>query len=205
MRRALVSGGLVAASSVLSVHVAQAQQRPSVEPGQRVRVTVDCAAEALATSAAASIRCPPEGRLTGRLVELPGDSVALEVDGSTARYPVEAVTLLEASRGSRSHLGAGALVGFVAGTTVTFLVLDSGSPASTNACDPDNNQDAIGGTGTCLLLAGAVGGLPGALVGAVVGSLLRTEEWEPVPLAGVGVTPFPRGGGAALAVSVPLG
>lgn len=174
-----------------------AQEQVGPRPGERVRVQLACRAPAVGGASG----CPRE-RETGVLVELEGDRLVLESEGSTVTYPLSSVTRLEASRGSTSRWKAGALIGFLAGAGVTFAILDSGDPASTNPCDPSSNQDAIGGPGTCLLIAGVVGGLPGGLLGLFVGSRLRTERWETVSLGRVGMTLLPLAPRPSLAVSV---
>ncbi len=159
-----------------------AQQTP--QPGQRVRISL-----------------ADDDRVTGTLVRLPSDSLVLETADATRAYPRSAITQLELSRGSRSHWKTGAVVGAVTGAVATFLVLNSGSPSSTNICDSEHNQDAIG-KGPCLALAGLAGGLGGALLGGVVGSLLHGEAWAPASLEGVRVTSLRWGSRSGVAVSV---
>lgn len=131
-----------------------------VETGQRVRVTL-----------------AGDGRVTGTVTALSSADLVLESDGSTRTIPRTDVSLLEVSQGTRSHWKTGAVVGGVVGAVGTFLVLNSGSSSSsTNMCDSEHNQDAIG-MGPCLLLAGLGGGVGGALVGGVVGSLIRGDRW----------------------------
>jgi hypothetical protein len=159
-----------------------AQQTP--QPGQRVRISL-----------------ADDGRVTGTLVGLPSDSLVLETADGTRAYARSAITQLELSRDSRSHWKKGAVIGGVTGAVATFLVLNSGSPASTNICDSEHNQDAIG-TGPCLALAGLAGGLGGALLGAGVGSLLHSEAWAPASLEGVRLTLLPWGSRSFVTVSV---
>lgn len=183
---------------------AVAQRTAEVEPGQLVRVSVDCGASTSLSANDARQECPEGGRETGTLIALDSSRLVLETDGTSVSHPLGSVTMLEASRGSGSRWKAGTLIGFAGGTAVTFAILNSGSPGSTNACDPTHNQDAIGGAGTCLAVAGVIGGLSGAFVGLVVGSLLHTERWEEVSLDGLRVALYPQGPRPGLGVSVSL-
>ena len=63
----------------------------------------------------------------------------------------------------------GAIVGFVVGTTATFVLLNSGL-GSTAPCNHGANQDAIG-SGECLGLY-LVGGLGFGVLGALIGVLI---------------------------------
>lgn len=199
------TAGLIAVLLPRAALPAAAQQRPQVQAGQRVRISFDCSDPATVLPGDEQLVCADDGRETGTLVRLLSDSLVLETSGSTVAYPLSSVALLEASRGSTSRWKAGALIGFLGGTALTFAVLKSGSPASTNFCDPAHNQDAIGGSGTCLLVAGVIGGLPGGLVGVIIGSRVRTERWEEVSFGAVGLTFLPLGPRPTLTVSVPLG
>jgi hypothetical protein len=167
-------------------------------------VSLDCTGQAAALPRDVQRGCSADGRENGTLVKLLSDSLVLETTNSTVTYPLSSVTLLETRRGSTSHWKAGTLVGFLGGTALTFAVLNSGSPSTTSFCDSTHNQDAIGGEGACLLVAGVIGGLPGGLVGMLVGSLRRTDQWEEVSLGGVGLTLLPLGPRPVLVVSVPL-
>lgn len=180
----------------------EAQVAERAQPGQRVRVSLECAA-APAPSAGADA-CLGDGRETGVLRRLGPDELVLEEGGSLTTYSVASITRLEASAGSTSRWKAGGLIGFVAGTALTFAVLNSGSPDSTNPCDPGDNQDAIGGPGTCLLIAGVAGGVPGGLIGMFVGSRFRRERWVEVPLGAVGLRILPGGPRPSAAVSIPV-
>lgn len=166
VRSTLVPLALAALTLGTPVHPLSAQ----LETGQLVRVTL-----------------AGDGRVTGTLAALSADDLVLAAGGETRTIPRADVARLEVSQGSYSRWKTGAVVGAAVGAVGTFLVLNSGSPASTNICDSGNNQDAIG-MGPCLALAGFGGGLGGALVGGVVGSLIRSERWGPASLEGVGVT-----------------
>lgn len=167
----------------------EAQQGTTVRPGERIRVSMRCEGQMRPRAAA----CP--GPAAGTLVRLLDDGLVLERADSTVIYPFASVALVEAVRGSATRWKAGGLIGVLAGTAVAFAVLNSsGGSSTTNMCDPGSNQDAIGGTGACLLVAGVAGGLPGGLLGAFVGSFMRTERWEAVRLGSVPM----------LSVSVPV-
>jgi hypothetical protein len=104
-----------------------------------------------------------------------------------------------APQASGSHWLLGAGIGFVAGGTATWLVLNHGD--STAPCDRDANQDALSG-GQCLGLV-AAGALVGAGIGALAGRLFRTDPVANAPLDRLRIGWMPRTGGR-IAVSLPF-
>lgn len=109
----------------------------------------------------------------------------------------EPIEFAPQSAGSHWLLGAG--IGFVAGGTATWLVLNHGD--STAPCDRDANQDALS-SGECLGLV-AAGALVGAGIGAIVGRLFRTDPVADAPLDRLRIGWMPRTGGR-IAVSLPF-
>jgi hypothetical protein len=92
---------------------------------------------------------------------------------------------IERSRGTRGHPLAGALIGAPVGAAAGTIWWNA-------AKEPDDDATFNG-----YLLAG--GGAAGALLGLGTGSLVRSERWEIVPLAGldaravvIGVSARPR-------------
>jgi hypothetical protein len=114
----------------------------------------------------------------GTFVQVTGDTIALTLRDSAARYDLAAVHRLEVARGRRSHWLVGAGAGLLVGAGVTFAVLNSGG--STSLCNRSANQDALA-TMECAGLT-ALGGLAGGGLGTLVGGLIRSERREDVPL-----------------------
>jgi len=151
--------------------------------GQRVRVEVSGAE-----------------RVTGTITALTPEAVSLDIDGTGRTFPRSSLTAVELSTGIGSYWKIGAAVGGVVGAVGTFVALNRGD--STNPCDSDANQDAMG-MGACVGIA-ALGGVGGALVGGFVGSLVHSERWETVPLDAVRLGLLPSRGGPSLGLSVAL-
>jgi hypothetical protein len=158
---------------------AAAQERV-VAPGDRVRLTLSCAAAGAAT-AAPGTSCVREGTLA-RLNE---STVDLFVHGSTETHALTELLGVEVRDldGPDGKVSAGA--GAILGGAGTYLWLDSGG--STSKCDRSSNQDAMS-AGECAGLV-ALGGLIGAGVGALVSRLLRTERWVPARVGRVDLFP----------------
>jgi len=164
-----------------------AEEPPAwIEPGARVRLTLSCEPGRPPGAEAPDRLCQEEGRI----VSVEGQGITLATAASTRRYPLNGLSRLDVSRGTRSHWRAGAATGFLVGAGGTFTLLNRGD--STNPCDSSANQDAMG-MGACVGLA-ALGGVAGAGVGALIGKLIRTEEWQRVPTDQVRVSLAPRAG-----------
>lgn len=183
------SATLLAFAILVPTRPARAQQRPAVQPGERVRVVRGCVDGQPGASATGASACDASP-LVGSLLALSPDSIALRADDATVVYPSSSVTRLEVSRGQTSHWKTGALIGFPVGALIVFSALNTGD--STNPCDPSSNQDAAG-MGFCVGVAALAGGVPGALLGGTIGWLIRSERWEPVPLGSVGLRMLPDG------------
>jgi hypothetical protein len=138
--------------------------------------------------------------LTGTITALSAEAVSLDIGGTSRTFPRSSLTKVEVSTGIRSYWKTGAAVGAVVGAVGTFVVLDRGG--STNPCDSDANQDAMG-MGACVGIA-ALGGLGGALIGGFVGSLAHSERWETVPLDEVRLGLLAPSGGRSLGLTVAL-
>jgi hypothetical protein len=154
--------GLVVAELVAGVSDLSAQQSEvPVAEGERVRVTKYSA---------------PDPRFVGSLASWSADSLNLFRDAlPDATIPLSDVAKLEISRGMHGHASTGALIGGGIGAVI-------GLAAVISAAADDNSDDwveispgeaALGG----LMLTGL-----GAGVGALIGLVIRTEEWEEVPL-----------------------
>ena len=137
-----------------------AQEPPPVKVGDRVRVT------------APGLGVPNRD---GILRLLDADSLVMRPEyGGPSRLviPLASLTRFEVHRGGKSHVGAGAGYGALAGA-----VIGVGSAAilcSSNGCAEY--------TGAVYLVLGGGGTLAGLLIGSIVGALIKTDRWEEIPL-----------------------
>ena len=115
--------------------------------------------------------------LTGKVLEIDEGTlvIARGRDGGVLRIPVASLDRLEVARGRRGHAGLGAAIGFVPGA------LFMGFAVGVLACDDQGVQCSSVGP---MLVGGLLGGAATSAVGALVGLVIRTDRWQPVPLAG---------------------
>ncbi len=153
---------LLLLTALLQVSATQApsSRQPTVEAdsGSRVRITVD-----------------KTSKHVGTLISADADSLRVTTDTSgVVAIPTAAVTRFERSRGRRSNVGRGALVGAATGG-VFGLIFGI-------AAEADNNDWGIeiGADGIALstLFVGAVG----AGIGALIGAASKGERWEPLTI-----------------------
>ena len=145
---------LLALLAVTPLTRVTAQERTTVEPGTRVRVTaphVDIV------------------RHTGTLARIDADTLVV---GARA-IAVEWVTRLEVVRGQKSHLLQGMGIGLLAGAAVGAVAI--ASSGDLDNCDPFSPT-------TCVLIGAGLGAAVGIPVGALIGLAVRTDRWEEVPL-----------------------
>jgi len=90
--------------------------------------------------------------------------------------PLESVTRLAVQSGRKSHVGMGALFGFVTGGLVGGVV-----GASEGEGHMVSAEGAVAAWGLGL-------GAAGAVVGAITGAFVKTDRWEEVPLDGLRVS-----------------
>lgn len=115
----------------------------------------------------------------GSLARLGPDTIFLIDDEtrSMAATPLSSVGRFEISRGRHGRAGRGALIGFIAGTTL-------GAGLTLLGCGADKCESSGGDwAGFFALTMGVAGGLAGTGVGAIIGSFIKTERWEEIPLA----------------------
>lgn len=158
---------LALASALIPPGHLAAQQLPAVQPGHRVRLTLQ-----------PDPRSHRATRIIGTLMRLDADSIAVYDEARLAVVTAawEAARRLEASRGRRSYAGRGALIGLAAGAgggIATGLLVCGGGNCSSSGGDWQSL--VVGGLGLG-------GGLAGAGIGTLVGAMLSGERWETVPL-----------------------
>lgn len=153
--------------------IVAAQEALPLEAGQRVRLTLD----------------PGRSRLVGTLLAHDADSIRVQLQpDSTALVLARArVTSVDVSRGRHGHAGTGALVGLVVGGVL-------GAAAGAD-CEGDF---LCPGPGAGAALVGGTG----LVIGALIGVLDRTERWERVYPADIGIALPTAQHGLGVGVSV---
>ena len=139
-----------------------AQEPPPVKVGDRVRVT------------APGLGVPNRD---GILRLLDADSLVMRPEyGGPSRLviPLASLTRFEVHRGGKSHVGAGAGYGALAGA-----VIGVGSAAILCSNATFGCAEFTGGV---YLVLGGGGAVAGLLIGSIVGALITTERWEEIPL-----------------------
>ena len=140
---------------------AGADDRPlAVKAGEKVRLTPTDSAS----------RC-----LTGTVLEVQPDALIIKFkwSGESRRVPFSALGRLEVADGRHGHFKAGALVGFVPGFALGYLV------GSAISCYEHGSD--CSGLGPGLGLGTIWGGVT-ALAGGLVGLAIRTDRWHGVTL-----------------------
>ena len=113
----------------------------------------------------------PEVPLTGRVSSWTYDTLNLvQPPGPPAVIPLSDLARMEVSR-TKGHAGTGALIG---GGISAALGLALGIAAA--------NDDFFDADAGDVVAATLVMGASGAALGALIGLMVRTEEWEEVPL-----------------------
>jgi hypothetical protein len=169
-------------------------QIPSLQPGQRVRVTA--ASYDFDRTLVTYLRTGSDTLyvdvLRRRLVR--GRAVR---DSLSVALPLATVSRLEVPVGRRRNWDKGARTGAIVGGGLGLLV---GIGIAT-CDDPWFCSQTSGQSVTAVVSGTAVGGLVGSLFGAAVGALSSREAWREVPLgrARVAVHPTPNGVGLGVA------
>lgn len=144
-----------------------AQQRPLVEPGDRIRIRLD------------------DGRRTrvdGFFVEMRGDTLVVDIQPADAQslqrieIPRSLLMLdrLLVSRGFKNRAVPGAVAGFVVGAGIGALVGMFAESGGDFATDKQVAEAAV--------IGGSIGGVVGGSAGFVIGRNIKVEQWERVPL-----------------------
>jgi len=127
------------------------------------------------------------GPVIGTLLSIEVNALVLRRAGSDAasRIPVDEIRTLEVSRGRKSQVGRGAMIGAAAGV-MPGLLLTFGDYSSD--VHGDSNAGAVA----------VIGAASGALVGAAVGWALKTENWVAGEVPRAAIAAVPVRGGVAL-------
>jgi hypothetical protein len=127
-----------------------ASQSPSFAPGMRLRVTR-----------------PESPPVVGTAVRWSGDSLWMALPGLALPTAVSFQgSKFEVSRGMRSRVVPGAVIGLAVGAVVTTVFLTQFCGGDT-LCDGDEQ-----------VRAAVIFGLPSVALGAGIGFLIRRESWE---------------------------
>ena len=129
---------------------------------------------------------------TGTVIEMRSDTLVItaEAQSNPSFVPAASLTSLEVSRGTHSHILAGAALGLLAGAVVGGVITRENAT---------NNEER----GLEILFGTLLGGGAGLVGGAVIGSRLRTERWEALRLP-INIGLRPSADTFALSVKVPL-
>ncbi|HEX2450047.1 MAG TPA: hypothetical protein VHJ69_02840 [Gemmatimonadales bacterium] len=118
----------------------------------------------------------PSRRLEGTLAKPPSDSLVLtDRDGRRESVALASVRQVEVAAGRSSHVLLGAGLGAAVGAAGGLLYANAIEDVLETEEDPS-------------LAGAALGALIGTPVGAVIGLLINTRRWEPVHIAGLGVS-----------------
>jgi hypothetical protein len=110
----------------------------------------------------------PPSRVVGQVVRVSRDTLVIRQEDDAHDelvIPAANVVRVEVSRGRRSHWGAGAVLGLLAGILAGSVII------------PSICEDCVG-VGLFVFPAG--GAVIGFGLGAGVGALIRTERWQEV-------------------------
>jgi len=178
---------LVAVLAAVAPTEILSQDKPSIKPGSRVRVTAPSVFDK---------------RVAGTVSEVKSDTLAVSVEEgvSVLLVSLKDVTRLEVSHGRRSHAGLGAKIGAMTGFVTGFVLVVATYEECTGFCPaPDP-----GPVGTAAI-AGLAFGIGGAALGAIVGALIKTDRWEEIPLDELRIEPSPvAADGVSVSASIGL-
>jgi len=126
-----------------------AQEQPPVESGARIRVTAPSVFS---------------DRIVGTVVSWENEQLVLDALRGTLTFPIDSIIKLEISRGKKSYVEEGALIGLLVGGLSGYL----GCGRAIKPCDKR-------------ALAAAILAVPGVALGAIVGAGVSPTIWEEVP------------------------
>ncbi len=157
-----------------------AQEQMQIKPGDRIRVR---------------IWSEPSKKYVGTLQTFVADTLVLQAKGETAPrlIPLASVKKFEFSKGKKSKIVTGAVVGFFGGAATGALV---GLGLYPFVCEgAEKEEDYF--CGLAIFLEGSVvGASAGLLLGTVIGATRRVDRWQAMPLERIrlGVSPYQNDG-----------
>jgi len=140
---------------------------------------------------------------TGTLVEWSTDTLTVncwrtvERSWEEAEFPLSSITSVEVSRGRKSNVGKGALIGGLIGAGAGLAIGLSTANVVEEATTIDEEASITIWSAVAL-------GLVGAGVGVLIGSASTGDRWEKVPLDRLKVSIVPTQGAVVLAFSMTL-
>jgi len=132
----------------------------------------------------------PRG-VTGIVAEVRGDTLRFTPDKQSTSTPVRlgALSGLEVSRGTKSHVWTGVGIGLLGGALV-------GGAIASSSVQPGDEYE-----GLVIFIGGVLGGVVGMAGGAIIGST-HTERWDSVRLPiSIGLLPNTHGLGLSVELS----
>ncbi|NIM52757.1 MAG: hypothetical protein GTO22_26515 [Gemmatimonadales bacterium] len=125
--------------------------------------------------------------------------VTLEGGNMPTAFPISSVAKLEVSRGKKSNVGRGALIGGLAGASLGAIV-------AAGACSADL---PFGAKPSCsegdVVAIVALFTVPVTGIGALIGAVTKADRWENVPLDRIRLGPSPvAADGLALSATLRL-
>ncbi len=137
-----------------------AQEQSPVESGARIRVTAPSVFS---------------DRNVGTVVSWESGQLVLDALRGTLTFPIDSIIKLEISRGKKSYVEEGALIGLLVGGISGYL----GCGRVIKPCDKR-------------ALAAAILAVPGVVLGAIVGAGASPTIWEEVPASQLRVSFGPQ-------------
>ena len=146
------------------LHSAMAQvQQPPVERGARIRIRVTAPSEL------------SDRDIVGTVASWESEQLVLDALSGTLTFPIDSIIKLEISRGKKSYVEEGALIGLLVGGISGYL----GCGRVIKPCDKR-------------ALAAAILAVPGVVLGAIVGAGASPTIWEEVPASQLRVSFGPQ-------------
>ena len=133
-------------------------------------------------------------RMTGTVLSSVGEIITLTVKGQSdpLMVPVTSINRLEVTKGKKSKIVTGAVVGLFAGASLGAIVGYFGTCSTDQqrqACELDSYSVGETKAANAVIGAGVLGGL-GLLLGTVIGAVIKVDRWEEVPLNQIGTGPI---------------
>jgi hypothetical protein len=189
MRSPCIRPAAQAAGILLALLVApslEAQLRPLVHPGNRVRIVEHPGAEPVVRT----------------VFDVRGDTLLVDDGTTSGLHPVHVPDMrrVHVSRGLQRNTGRGVRLGFVAAAPLGALV----GANKEQTCDELELCSGFLTRGETMFFHAIGAGALGGVVGAVVGSQSRSERWERLRRGRYPAMAVQADGGVSLAVCLPI-